>query len=102
MNNNVIWNIKEKPEVPEIIAEQNLKRKDPNYQLIFSNDANCNLEKIVFTLNHDTALAARILLKVLLRLRIAPEAARETAKKFYRMTKEFPQGNQQRNSSSIV
>ena len=102
MDNNVIWNITQKPGVPEIIAEQDLKRNDPNYQLIFSNDENCNLEKIVFTLNNDTALAARILLKILLRLRISPEAARETAKTFYRMTKEFPQGNQQRTSSSIV
>ena len=67
---------------------------------VFKNDDNCTLEKIIFTLDEDTSFAARILVKILLRLRIAPEAALKTAKKFYLMTKEFPQGNYSVNSSS--
>ena len=97
---NKIWRLQAVPGVPEIMALQDVAAEAGKYQLCFAKDENCTLEKIIFTLDEDTALAARILVRILLRLRIAPEAALETAKKFYRMTKEFPKGNYSVNSSS--
>lgn len=91
--NNIIWKISENAEIPEITAIQTLPEEAGKYKLQFS--SNCILKKIIFSLDGDTAVAARTLLKILLRLGIAPEAALGTAKKFYRMTKEFPCGNQQ-------
>ena len=100
MTQNRIWQLHAVPGVPEIMALQDVAAEAGKYQLCFTKDENCTLEKIIFTLDEDTGLAARILVKILLRLRIAPEAALETAKKFYRMTKEFPKGNYSANSSS--
>ena len=96
----IIWKIPSSVGLPVIIAIQTASEGSGKYQLFFKNDDNCTLEKIIFTLDEDTSFAARILVKILLRLRIAPEAALKTAKKFYLMTKEFPQGNYSVNSSS--
>lgn len=98
--NNTIWEMPATVGLPAITAIQAASEESGKYQLCFAKDENCTLEKIIFTLDEDTALAARILVRILLRLRIAPEAALETAKKFYRMTKEFPKGNYSANSSS--
>ena len=96
---NIVWEIPASTGLPTITAIQAASEESGKYQLLFRND-DCTLEKIIFKLDEDTALAARILVRILLRLRIAPEAALETAKKFYRMTKEFPEGNYSANSSS--
>ena len=98
--NNTIWKMPATVGLPAITAIQAASEESGKYQLCFAKDENCTLEKIIFTLDEDTALAARILVKILLRLGIAPEAVLETAKKFYRMTKEFPQGYQLQNLSS--
>ena len=95
-----IWHVTGGIDIPEIIAVQSNTVSTWTSQLYFSQDENYSLEKIMFTFDEDTASAARILVKILLRLGIAPEAALETAKKFYRMTKEFPQGYQLQNLSS--
>ena len=100
MTQNKIWQLNAESGVPEIMAFQDVTIEAGKYQLCFAKDENYSLEKIIFTLDEDTDHAARILVRILLRLRIAPEAALETAKKFYRMTKEFPRGNYSVNSSS--
>lgn len=95
-----IWQVSGENNIPKIIAVQENSVQPGKYQLCFSKDKNCSLKKIIFTLNEDKALAARILVKVLLRLGITPEAAMDTGKNFYQMTKENPDGNQFKNLSS--
>ena len=64
MVQNKIWQLNAQIGVPEIIALQDITAEAGKYQLCFSGDEKCSLEKIIFTLDKDTALAARILVRI--------------------------------------
>ena len=98
-NANRIWYIPDSAATPAITAIQN-NTVPGQYEVIFATNHPTIPREIIFTLDDDTASAARMFMKILLRLRITPVSALKIAKRFYWLTKEFPEGNQSENSLS--